>query len=58
MKKHKIGIDYGTCPEKICRPIPENVAAYEKHYADYCRLYDYFGRGENDVMKRLRHVDA
>ncbi len=38
------------------RPIPENVAAYEKLYADYCRLYDYFGRGENDVMKRLRRA--
>lgn len=40
----------------VYRPIPENVAAYEQLYAEYCRLYDYFGKGENPVMKRLRHL--
>lgn len=34
-------------------PIAENQKAYEKLYADYVTLYDYFGRGGNDVMKRL-----
>jgi L-ribulokinase len=37
-------------------PIPENVAIYDQLYADYSTLYDYFGRGENDVMKRLRNL--
>ncbi len=35
-------------------PIPENSEKYEKLYREYVKLHDYFGRGENDVMKRLR----
>jgi len=37
-------------------PIPENQAVYKELYAEYARLHDYFGRGENDVMKRLRAI--
>jgi L-ribulokinase len=44
----------GGVKETVYRPIPENVAVYDRLYADYKRLYDTFGRGENDVMKRLR----
>jgi L-ribulokinase len=44
----------GGLKDIVYRPIPENVALYDKLYAEYSRLYDYFGRGENDVMKRLR----
>jgi L-ribulokinase len=36
------------------KPIPENVAIYEKLYQEYSELHDYFGRGANDVMKRLK----
>ncbi|MDG0814321.1 ribulokinase [Cohnella rhizosphaerae] len=36
------------------KPIPENVAVYERLYAEYRTLHDYFGRGANDVMKRLK----
>ncbi len=39
-------------------PIPENQAVYEELYAEYLRLHDYFGRGENDVMKRLKRIKA
>ena len=35
------------------RPIPEHVAVYEKLFAEYKRLHDYFGK-ENPVMDRLR----
>ena len=35
---------------------PEATAVYEKIYAEYKRLYDYFGRGENNVMKTLRKI--
>ncbi len=35
---------------------PENQAIYEKLYAEYILLHDYFGRGENDVMKRLKTI--
>lgn len=44
--------------EEIFRPIKENVVAYEQLYRDYCTLYDYFGRGGNDVMKRLSGLRA
>ena len=37
-------------------PIPENVAVYDELYREYVRLHDYFGRGENDVMKTLRRL--
>ena len=40
-------------PEAIL-PIPANQAIYDRLYDDYRRLYDYFGRGENDAMKRLK----
>ncbi len=44
--------------EEVYRPIPENQAIYEQLYAEYVRLHDYFGRGENDVMKRLKKIRA
>ncbi len=40
------------------KPIPANQQVYEKLYADYVALYDYFGRGANDVMKRLKQIKA
>ncbi|MGB8358353.1 MAG: ribulokinase [Bacteroidales bacterium] len=38
------------------KPIKANVAAYKKLYAEYKILHDYFGRGANDVMKRLKDI--
>ena len=35
-------------------PDPAAHAAYDKLYGEYELLHDYFGRGANDVMKRLR----
>jgi L-ribulokinase len=35
-------------------PDPEAADAYDGLYADYKRLHDYFGRGGDDVMHRLR----
>ncbi len=37
-------------------PIPANQAIYAKLLAEYTLLQDYFGRGENDVMKRLKAI--
>jgi L-ribulokinase len=39
---------------------PETTAArvYDRLYADYVVLHDYFGRGANDVMKRLKGAGA
>lgn len=38
------------------KPSVENNAIYEKLFADYKYLHDYFGRGANDVMKRLSAI--
>ncbi len=48
----------GKLSDKVYRPIPENKAVYDRLYAEYVRLHDYFGRGGNDVMKRLRKIRA
>jgi L-ribulokinase len=44
----------GGLREEVFRPIAANVRVYDRLYAEYQTLYDYFGRGGNDVMKRLR----
>jgi L-ribulokinase len=40
--------------DKTYRPDPAAHAVYEKIFAEYDMLHDYFGRGTNDVMKRLK----
>jgi L-ribulokinase len=40
------------------RPIPEHEKVYDRLYREYVRLHDYFGRGENDVMKALKGIKA
>jgi L-ribulokinase len=42
----------------VYKPIAENQKAYEKLYQEYVLLHDYFGRGANDVMKRLKAIKA
>ncbi|MNO25536.1 Ribulokinase [compost metagenome] len=42
--------------EETFKPIPENVEIYDRLYQEYSKLHDYFGRGENDVMKRLKSI--
>ena len=37
-------------------PLPENQAVYESLFGEYVRLHDFFGRGGNDVMKRLKKL--
>jgi L-ribulokinase len=44
--------------KQVYRPIPENHKVYEQLYHEYVTLYDYFGRGANDVMKRLKRIKA
>ena len=44
--------------EGVYRPIAANQIVYDALYSEYARLYDYFGRGENDVMKRLKAIRA
>ena len=44
----------GRVRDTVYNPIPENVELYNRLYAEYEKLHDYFGRGENNVMKKLR----
>lgn len=37
-------------------PDPDAAAVYDELYAEYRLLHDYFGRGANDAMKRLRSI--
>jgi L-ribulokinase len=37
-------------------PQPDNARRYDALYAEYRRLHDYFGRGQNEVMQRLRRL--
>ena len=48
----------GKLKDERYTPIPENVAVYNRLYTEYQRLHDYFGRGANDVMKRLKAIKA
>jgi L-ribulokinase len=44
----------GRVRDEVFQPIRENVAIYEQLYQEYVKLHDYFGRGGNHVMKRLK----
>ncbi|MBQ8945038.1 MAG: ribulokinase [Clostridia bacterium] len=48
----------GKVKDTVYYPNPENVEIYNKLYAEYKTLHDYFGRGANDVMKRLKKIAA
>jgi L-ribulokinase len=42
--------------DEVYQPIPINQKIYDRLFAEYVRLHDYFGRGENDVMKTLKQI--
>ncbi|MFO7254783.1 MULTISPECIES: ribulokinase [Limnochorda] len=42
----------------VYRPDRERQAVYEELYREYVQLHDHFGRGANDVMKRLKAMRA
>ncbi len=44
----------GSVRREAYRPISANVTAYARLYDEYRELHDYFGRGANDVMHRLK----
>jgi len=46
----------GKINEEVYSPIPERAAVYDKLYAEYKQLHEYFGKGGNDVMKRLNAI--
>jgi L-ribulokinase len=46
----------GRCQRDAYRPDSSRAAVYDELYAEYAQLHDYFGRGANDVMHRLRSI--
>lgn len=42
--------------KRTFEPIAENVRVYDELYAEYVRLHDYFGKGGNGVMHKLRSL--
>ncbi len=46
----------GKIERAVYTPDPQRAAAYDALYAEYVRLHDYFGRGANEVLHRLRAI--
>jgi L-ribulokinase len=44
--------------DEVYTPMPAHTEVYDRLYAEYVRLHDTFGRGINDVMKRLKAIRA
>ena len=41
---------------EVYRPDPDNRAVYDRLYGEYVRLHDLFGRGGDNVMRTLKHI--
>jgi L-ribulokinase len=46
----------GSKHDAVYTADPGSAAVYDDLYAEYVRLHDYFGRGANEVMHRLRDL--
>jgi L-ribulokinase len=46
----------GSKQSAVYAPDPAASEVYDELYAEYKRLHDYFGRGENTVMRKLRAI--
>jgi L-ribulokinase len=46
----------GRVNRDVYRPDATRADVYDELYAEYVRLHDYFGRGANEVMYRLRAI--
>jgi L-ribulokinase len=44
--------------DEVYKPVKKNTKVYDRLFAEYLLLHDYFGRGANDVMKRLKKIKA
>ena len=46
----------GGIQRAVYTPDPARADVYDRIFAEYTRLHDYFGRGENKVMHTLRQI--
>ena len=51
-------LNLGKVVRAAYAPDPGRADAYDALFAEYTLLHDYFGRGGNDVMRRLRALRA
>jgi L-ribulokinase len=51
---HAAAAAMGKVNRAVYTPDADRAVAYDALYEEYCTLHDYFGRGENKVMHRLR----
>ena len=51
---HEASAKMGRVKVAVYKPIEANARAYDDIFREYLLLHDYFGRGANDVMKRLK----
>jgi len=51
---HSASAAMGRVERNRYAPIPANVVAYNDLYDEYRTLHDYFGRGSNEIMHRLK----
>jgi L-ribulokinase len=50
--------EMGKVKDVVYSPNTANAKMYDRLFAEYRILHDYFGRGANDVMKRLKALKA
>ena len=55
---HAAAAAMGTVERDVYLPDEERARAYDPLYAEYVALHDHFGRGGNDVLRRLRRIRA
>lgn len=48
--------EMSSVKDYVYQPINHHVEVYNLLFNEYSRLYDYFGRGENNVMKKLKQI--
>ena len=46
----------GKLQQAVYTPIGANADRYDELFVEYTTLHDYFGRGGNDVMRRLKRI--
>lgn len=51
---HVAAESMGRVQRAVYTPDEERAKQYDRLFAEYALLHDYFGRGANDVMKRLK----
>ncbi|MCX6080185.1 MAG: ribulokinase [Chloroflexi bacterium] len=55
---HAAAAQMSRLKDETFKPNLQAKLVYDKLFSEYIALHDYFGRGENDVMKRLKHIKA